>query len=81
VAVEIKFIDRQSNIQLCHVYTDASGRFQAVVTANAYGYRVTPREPDWSFTPAFFDVTNPTDAIWFHAQYYGKGDSKEEPSK
>ena len=81
MGVEITFIDRQSNIEICHVWTDASGRFQAVVTRNAAGYRVAPRKTDWGFTPGFFDVADPTDAIWFHAKYYGKGDTKDDGSK
>ena len=81
MGVEIKFIDRQSNIELCHAWTDASGMFTAVVKANADGYRVTPRKTDWGFTPAFFDATDKTEGIWFHAKYFGKGDSKDGGSK
>ena len=81
MGVEIKFIDRQSNVEVCHTWTDASGMFQAVVKANADGYRVTPRKTDWGFSPAFFDVADKTEGIWFHAKYYGKGDTKEDSPK
>ncbi|MCX6628344.1 MAG: hypothetical protein NTW28_12030 [Candidatus Solibacter sp.] len=77
----IKFVDKLSNIETAHTWTDANGRFSGTVQVNANGYRVSAHRVDWGFSPAFFDAFDQTEAIWFRGKYYGKGDSKESDPK
>jgi hypothetical protein len=79
--VRIKFADRLSGVEAAHAWTDANGRFTAVVQVNSAGYRVTASKVDWGFSPAYYDAFDQTEVIWFRGKYYGKGDSKEPDPK
>ncbi|HEY3439564.1 MAG TPA: carboxypeptidase-like regulatory domain-containing protein [Paludibaculum sp.] len=79
--VQIKFVDRQTGVEVSKTYTDVNGRFSGKVVQNQAGYRVTPYRYLWGFCPGYYDAPGNMDLPIFRGKCVGKSDPKDEPSK
>ena len=72
----ITFIDRKTNAEIAHVYTDVNGRFSAKLAQNEMGYRIKPYRYLWEFCPGFYDAFHDSDVACFRGKCLGKTEPK-----
>jgi len=70
--VRIKFVDKQTGVEVGHTWTDSYGRYSGKVVQNQAGYRVTPYKYPWGFCPGYYDVASNRDLPYFRGICIGK---------